>query len=81
MNTFQVYQRIDNGQLTPQYRQPQNALGINIEIINDSEKIPSYTVIPCEVESYTRHQHVVLGYISNVHYVATEFQEPFAPVS
>ena len=52
-----------------------NALGISIEIINDSERIPSYTVIPCEVESNVRHQHVVLGYISNIHYVTTEFQE------
>ena len=58
-----------------------NALGISIEIINDSERIPSYTVIPCEVESNVRHQHVVLGYISNIHYVTTEFQELFAPAS
>ena len=27
------------------------ALGISIEIINNPERIPSYTVIPCEVES------------------------------
>ena len=58
-----------------------NALGISIEIINDSERIPSYTVTPCKVESNTRHKHVVLGYIGNIHYVATEFQEPFAPAS
>ena len=58
-----------------------NALGISIKITSDSETIPSYTVIPCEVESNTRHQHVVLDYIDNVHYVATEFQESFAPAS
>ena len=58
-----------------------NALSISIEIINDSERIPSYTVITYEVESNITHQHVVLGYISNVYYVATEFQEPFAPAS
>ena len=59
----------------------ENVFGISIEIINDTDRIPSYTVIPCEVESNTRHQHVVLGYISNVRYVATESQEPFALAS
>ena len=39
------------------------------------------TAIPCEVESSARHQHAVLGYISNGHYVTTEFQELFAPAS
>lgn len=43
-----------------------------------SERIPSYTVIPYEIESITKHRHVILVYISNVHYVETEFQEPFA---
>ena len=41
-----------------------NALGVSIEKIDDSERIPSYTVTQCEVESNTRHQHSVLGYIS-----------------
>ena len=58
-----------------------NELVISIKIIKDSERIPSYTVIQVEVESNTRHQHVVFGYISDAHYVATEFQEPFAPAS
>ena len=58
-----------------------NALGISIEIINDSAGIPSYTLISCEVDFITRHQYIILGYISNVHYVAREFQEPVAPAS
>ena len=37
-----------------------NVLCISIKIIKDSERIPSYTVIPCEVQSNTRHQHVDL---------------------
>ena len=49
-----------------------NPLGISIEIINDSERVPSYTAIPCDVESVTRHQFVILGYISNVRYVANK---------
>ena len=56
-----------------------SALGISIEIINNSERIPLYTVTPCEVESGTRLQHVTLGYISNNLYMATEFEEPLAP--
>ena len=51
-----------------------NALGVSIEIINDSERIPSSTVIPHGIESITRHQRVFLGYIGNVHYVEQSFK-------
>ena len=44
-----------------------------------SEMIPSCTVIPYDIEPIGKHQHVFLVYISNFHYVETEFQEPYAP--
>ena len=56
-----------------------NAFRISIEILNDSERIPSYTILPFGEDSVASPQHVVVGYIANVHYVSTEFHEPFPP--
>ena len=56
-----------------------NAFRISIEILNDSERIPSYTILPFDKDSVASPQHVVVGYIGNVHYVSTEFHEPFPP--
>ena len=47
--------------------------------MNDSEKIPSYKILPFHEDYVASPQHVVVGYIGNVHYVSTEFQEPFPP--
>ena len=56
-----------------------NAFHISIEILNDSERIPSYTILPFDEDSVASPQHVVVGYIGNVHYVPTEFRKPFPP--
>ena len=56
-----------------------NAFRISIEILNDSERIPSYTILPFDKDSVASSQHVVVGYIGNVHYVSMEFHEPFPP--
>ena len=56
-----------------------NAFRISIEILNNSEKIPSYTILPFDEDSVASPQHVVVGYIGNVHYVSTEFHDPFPP--
>ena len=56
-----------------------NAFRISIEILNDSERIPSYTILPFGEDSVASPQHVVVGYIGNVYYVSTEFHEPFPP--
>ena len=56
-----------------------NAFRISTEILNDSERIPSYTILPFDKDSVASPQHVVVGYIDNVHYVSTEFHEPFPP--
>ena len=56
-----------------------NAFRISTEILNDSERIPSYTILPFDKDSVASPQHVVVGYIGNVHYVSTEFHEPFPP--
>ena len=56
-----------------------NAFRISIEILNDSERIPSYTILPFHEDYVASPQHVVVGYIGNVHYVSTEFHEPFPP--
>ena len=56
-----------------------NAFRISIEILNDSESIPSYTILPFDKDSVASPQHVFVGYIGNVHYVSTECHEPFPP--
>ena len=56
-----------------------NAFRISIEILNDSERIPSYTILPFHEDYVASPQHVVVGYIGNVHYVSTEFHDPFPP--
>ena len=56
-----------------------NAFRISIEILNDSERIPSYTILPFHEDYVASSQHVVVEYIGNVHCVSTEFHEPFPP--
>ena len=53
-----------------------NVFRMSIEILNDSERIPSYIMLPFEEDSIANPQPVVLRYIGNVHYVSTEFHEP-----
>ena len=56
-----------------------NAFRISTEILSDSERIPSYTILPFDEDSVASPQQVVVGYIGNAHYVSTEPHEPFAP--
>ena len=56
-----------------------NTFRISTEILSDSERIPSYTILPFDEDSAAKPQHVVVGYIGNAHYVSTEPHEPFAP--
>ena len=56
-----------------------SAFSISTEILSDSERIPSYTILPFDVDSVTSPQPVVVGCIGNTYYVSTEFHEPFPP--
>ena len=56
-----------------------NVFRMNIEILNDSERIPSYIILPFDEDFIANPQLVVVGYIGNVHYVSTEFHEPLPP--
>ena len=56
-----------------------NTFRISTEILSDSERIPSYTILPFDEDSAASPQHVIVGYIGNTHYVSTEPHEPFAP--
>ena len=55
------------------------AFRISTEILNDSERIPSYTILPFDEDSVASPQHGVVWYIGNVQYVSTEFHELLPP--
>ena len=56
-----------------------NAFRMNIEILNDSERIPSDIILPFDEDPIASLQRIVVGYIGNVHYASTEFHQPYPP--
>ena len=56
-----------------------NVFCISIEILNDSERKPSDTILSLDEDSVASPQHVVAEYIGHDYYVSTEFHEQFSP--
>ena len=52
---------------------------MSIEILNDSERIPSDIILPFDEDPIASLQRVVVGYIGNVHYASTKFHQPYPP--